>query len=500
MVLAMAAFVLIIVGIILPSGAEAQGGNRTDIEIDHGATGFPLSGGHAQVQCQRCHLQGIFRGTPTQCMQCHSPGGRVMSTFKPANHLPTTVNCNSCHRTTNWKPTFFIHNGIASGTCTKCHNNSTVQGKPATHIQTALSCDSCHRTIGWAGAVFRHLGVATGTCATCHNGVQARGKPTTHMSTRASCDSCHRMVAANWVLASSGYNHSGVVPGTCATCHGRNATGIPASHKGGVNPTVACDSCHQTNGWRPATMNHTVVTATPCATCHNNTLARGIPAGHRGGLTPGACNTCHTTTAWVPATFSHTGVTPGTCTTCHNGSAATGLPGSHKGGTNPGISCDSCHRTTGWRPATMNHTVVTATPCATCHNGTLATGKSGSHFVTTQACNRCHTNTTAWSPVTAYTHTTPYYRAHRSGVLCSACHTTNNEVSSWRYAAYRPDCAGCHAGDFRPTAHKKVDSPAIYYTVLELKNCSGSCHMYTNSTFTTIARSRTGQHRPTGSF
>jgi hypothetical protein len=243
-----------------------------------------------------------------------------------------------------------------------------------------------------------------------------------------------------------------------------------------------------------------VVSATPCATCHNNTLSRGIPAGHKGGMTPGACNTCHNTAAWVPATFSHTAVTPGTCQTCHNGSQATGLPASHKGGANPGIACDSCHRTTGWRPATMNHSVVSATPCANCHNGTLATGKSGAHFVTTQACNKCHGNTTSWTPVTTYLHTSPYYKAHRSGVLCNACHTTNNEMIAWKFAAYKPDCAGCHAGDFKQGPHKKVDSPAIYYTVVELKDCSGSCHIYTDTTFTRIKTSRTGQHRPTGSF
>jgi hypothetical protein len=171
----------------------------------------------------------------------------------------------------------------------------------------------------------------------------------------------------------------------------------------------------------------------------------------------------------------------------------------HKGGTNPAIACDSCHRTTGWRPATMNHTVVAATPCANCHNGSLATGKSAAHFITTQACNSCHT-TTAWTPVTTYTHKSPYYKAHRAGMLCTACHTTNNEIIAWKFAAYKPDCAGCHAGDFKPGPHKKVDSPLILYTVAELKDCSGSCHMYTDATFTRIKTSRTGQHRPTGSF
>ncbi len=151
--------------LLMPEAASAQGSSRTGIEIDHSSTGFPLSGGHAQVVCERCHLQGIFRGTPTQCMQCHSPGGRVVSTFKPTNHIPTTVNCSSCHRTTNWTPAFFTHNGVAPGTCSRCHNQTIASGKPATHIPTTMACDSCHRTVGWTGAAFKHTGVGPGTCA-----------------------------------------------------------------------------------------------------------------------------------------------------------------------------------------------------------------------------------------------------------------------------------------------------------------------------------------------
>jgi hypothetical protein len=99
--------------------------------------------------------------------------------------------------------------------------------------------------------------------------------------------------------------------------------------------------------------------------------------------------------------------------------------------------------------------------------------------------------------VLTYTHLSPAYKPHNSGVTCSSCHTTNSGVIAWQFAAYKPDCAGCHAARFKPSAHKKVDSPAIYYTVAELKNCAGSCHQYTDSTFTKISRTRTGHHRST---
>jgi hypothetical protein len=143
---------------------------------------------------------------------------------------------------------------------------------------------------------------------------------------------------------------------------------------------------------------------------------------------------------------------------------------------------------------------VTPGSCATCHNGSTARGKTAGHFITTQSCDGCHRAGVAWTPVTTYTHKNAAYKAHRSSVTCNDCHKTNNEVIAWQFAGYKPDCAGCHAGDFKQGPHKKVESPVIYYNVMELKNCSGSCHVYTNSTMTTISKSRTGKHQPTGDF
>jgi len=100
-------------------------------------------------------------------------------------------------------------------------------------------------------------------------------------------------------------------------------------------------------------------------------------------------------------------------------------------------------------------------------------------------------------PSTRYSHLSPFYKAHNTGVTCLSCHTGNSETIAWRYSAYKPDCAGCHAGTFRPDAHKKVDSPTVLYTVTELKDCSGSCHLYTSTTFSSIRQTRSGEHRAT---
>src|SRR5437899_5723283 len=45
---------------------------------------------------------------------------------------PTTASCDTCHRTTAWKPATFSHAGVVPGTCATCHNGSRATGKPAT--------------------------------------------------------------------------------------------------------------------------------------------------------------------------------------------------------------------------------------------------------------------------------------------------------------------------------------------------------------------------------
>ena len=123
----------------------------------------------------------------------------------------------------------------------------------------------------WTPARFDHTGVAPGTCASCHNGTQATGKPANHIATTASCDACHSTVA--WTPAQ--FDHANVAPGTCAQCHnGTQATGKPGNH---WQTALSCDSCHRTTAWTPVTHQHT---------------SPDYPGDHRG---PPACTACHTT-------------------------------------------------------------------------------------------------------------------------------------------------------------------------------------------------------------
>jgi hypothetical protein len=85
---------------------------------------------------------------------------------------------------------------------------------------------------------------------------------------------------------------------------------------------------------------------------------------------------------------------------------------------------------------------------------------------------------------------------HGVTLTCVNCHKTNTDASTWSTPAYKPNCAGCHASRFKPDPHTKYGN--VKYTVSELRNCSGACHVYTDSTLTTISKQRPGpQHRIT---
>jgi hypothetical protein len=192
--------------------------------------------------------------------------------------------------------------------------------------------------------------------------------------------------------------------------------------------------------------------------------------------------------------FDHTAVT-GTCSSCHNGTNATGKSPTHIQSSN---TCDACHSTATWSPVTtVDHDAVMGS-CSSCHNGTAATGKPSNHFVTTQQCDACH-NTTDWT-FSDYEHTSGNFPGnHGPGVQCIDCHTGNSQTATWTYTVYKPDCAGCHAGDFKASAHKKYENPDTFYNVSELRDCSGTCHQYTNSSMTTIKEFRSGEHHPSHS-
>jgi hypothetical protein len=288
--------------LLLTLGNPASAAPGSTSNFDHIRTGFPLTGAHAQVDCQSCHLGGVFQGTPRQCALCHFQGSRRATTFKPANHVQTTQPCELCHTSTvTWSGARFMHTNVVPGGCMQCHNGGMATGKPPGHVQTTASCDTCHRTTAWIPATFNHANVVPGSCAQCHNGTTATGKPAGHVQTTDPCDRCHN--TSTWAGAT--FSHAGVTPGTCNTCHTSGSGGATVKPNSHIPTSNSCDACHNTTTFTTSTFNHTAaqgVIPGQCETCHNGAYtsqgAQGKPNDHPN--TTLSCDSagCHNTTTF----------------------------------------------------------------------------------------------------------------------------------------------------------------------------------------------------------
>ena len=232
---------------------------------------------------------------------------------RPPTHVPTTAACDTCHRTTAWTPATFSHTGVAPGTCATCHNGTTATGKPP----TPRADDAPRATPATARPPGRRRPSATPASrpAPAPPATTARPRPASRRRT-----SRRRPRATPATAPPPGrpatFSHTGVAPGTCATCHnGSTATGKTrdprADHARPATPAIAP---------RPGRRRRSATPASRPAPARPATTAPPRPARPRRTCRRRAsCDTCHRTTAWTPATFSHTGVAPGTCATCHNG-------------------------------------------------------------------------------------------------------------------------------------------------------------------------------------
>jgi hypothetical protein len=234
-------------------------------------------------------------------------------------------------------------------------------------------------------------------------------------------------------------------------------------------------------------MDHSSITGS-CSGCHDGITATGKTPTHINSTN--TCDDCHNTIGWLPATVDHTSVN-GTCYSCHDGITAPGKTPTHVLSSN---NCDDCHTTTAWIPAGFDHSSGTGS-CSTCHNGTTAIGKPKNHFVTTLQCDECH-STSNWTSIDFDHSSGDYPGDHNSSVVCLSCHTSNSQNATWDYGAYKPDCAGCHANDYVEHKHKKYKIPStVYYTLSELRDCSGTCHEYVDSSMTKIKDFEPGEHK-----
>jgi hypothetical protein len=192
--------------------------------------------------CVYCHNTGSFNGAAAAAAIAHRPSARVAAgpAIRPGRiGLPGAIGGGAAS-------TPFTHIGVAQGSCgISCHTpGGSATPKPANHLPTLLSCDACHRTSAWLPALFGHNGVAAGSCGTCHTGNWATAKPAKHLLTNRTCDSCHHSTTS-WTPVS--YAHLDMIysphPASvlCSACHVTNTEQVVWKYP---NLKPGCAGCH----------------------------------------------------------------------------------------------------------------------------------------------------------------------------------------------------------------------------------------------------------------
>ena len=353
-------------------------------QFDHNRSTFKLAQGHADVACVNCHLNKLFRGTPTDCFSCHK------SDDPHAGALGN--DCASCHKATTWKDVTFDHSKAAFAlfgkhinvACMDCHKDLTFKNAPT-------ACASCHLDI--------HQGQMGNDCAKCHNPGNWKDVNFDHSQTGFKLIGSHKGVACSSCHANGVYKGT---PSNCFACHASDD-----AHTGQFGND--CGSCHNPSNWKDVNFDHSRTgfplagahTGVQCTACHKNGVYKGTSRecvachstndAHNGQFGT-VCSTCHNTTNWKNATFDH---------------SKTGFPlmGSHSN-----VSCKSCH--------SNNVFKGTPTNCFACHAGR---DKHNGQFGTD--CGSCH-KPTKWSDVSFDHNNTAFpLSGKHTNVQCGACHT-----------------------------------------------------------------------------
>ncbi len=132
-------------------------GKDSMANFDHGKA-FSLTGGHADLTCERCHSTG-FTGASAECAACHE---------EPQIHAGKFgLDCGNCHATTAWQPARLVnhsfplnHGEQGEVACATCHQTDYV----------SYTCYGCHEHTP-AGMQRKHLkeGIRNyQNCVQCH--------------------------------------------------------------------------------------------------------------------------------------------------------------------------------------------------------------------------------------------------------------------------------------------------------------------------------------------
>ena len=373
-------------------GRDAKITQFDETQFDHGKTGFPLSGRHAELKCDQCHTPGNIKAAPVQKILTETPH----KTF-----LGLEQRCQSCHADR--------HQGAVGTDCQSCHGVSS--WKPALsfdHAKTKFALAAKHKQV---------------ECAKCHEGMRAKGPGEPILfATKGftDCTPCH-----------ANPHGAKFAERACRTCHtpegwaatksfNHSQTAFPLT---GKHATVLCVRCHTRMGvGKGAAVSFATKDFRDCKPCHTSP--------HGPGLSAGACKSCHETSSWAaPGSrpFDHT------------------LTRFRLEGKHATLKCDQCHKQAP-KATFASKYMIAFDRCTNCHedyHGGQFEKKYGND------CARCH-SVQAFKPsmFTIAMHADarlPLTGAHVA-VACAACHTPRNATGNpnVQYVGIFAECQACH--------------------------------------------------------
>ncbi len=438
---------------------------RIDEEsFDHDLTGYPLEGGHQQVDCKECHkrdfitvpsarkLKNTYLGLGLECINCHDDWHQGTLSYN---------DCAACHNVDAFSPaTLFDHDDTSyplkgkhqEVECIDCHIKETRNGQDFQVFAgvEADNCIDCHDD--------SHQGNLGNNCNQCHTEESFQShsllKRFNHNSTgfplrgehkRIDCKACHTMDVEPERLFQ---DNIGIHVDDCAACH-------EDSHEGNLGTN--CKQCHNENAFSSL--------STLSGFDHNQTAFK-LRGKHR----TIDCKECHVMDADPLVIFQdnkhigqndciechrdvHEGKFGTDCIDCHNEESfsmglgkgdmkdfdhdLTGFPlkGLHKS-----VNCKECHIADFISPIKHN-------ACADCHTdyhqNEFATPKLGGR---SPDCAECHTED--GFDITLYTieqHNQTKFPLEGGHLAtpCFACHLRDGD-DRWKFRNIGEKCVDCH--------------------------------------------------------
>ncbi len=368
--------------------------------FNHASTDYPLTGRHAAVACEKCHIPEPAKPVALKlrqmafadCSSCHKdPHGGAFE-----------ARCSSCHSTAGWRQL------SPSESFRHDKTKFPLRGKHA-----SLACNACHKTTDFSAPV------AHQRCMDCHQDAH-RGQFEASAG-GGDCGACH--------------NETAFAPSTF-TVQSHRRTAFPLN---GKHAQVECAKCHP--GARAERNFHPAYGR--CLDCHKD-AHQGQFAGTRWG---NRCESCHTENAFRPANY---------------GLAQHRESGFPLSGAHAAVACRDCHLGEAQAENEPWRFHFASRACDACHRDphgfqTDLNGRQG------RECDACHT-TSGWKGTVPFDHDStrfPLRGAHRTAG-CMDCHKPKLQAAGIRaivFADAPVACRACHEDPHGGQFHRPGQDP-----------------------------------------